>query len=82
MIEDKRNLIKHYLLDALIDNEGAASVLVLAKNIWDNHEEDLRGLGDLFYSWQYDMRWAATELRAEGKLKPATEPQDEIWELA
>ncbi|SDW39046.1 hypothetical protein SAMN05444006_10397 [Allgaiera indica] len=24
--------------------------------------------GDLFYTWQYDMRWAAQNLRGAGKL--------------
>lgn len=25
----------------------------------------------MFYTWNYDIRWAATELRKEGRMKPA-----------
>jgi len=38
-------------------------------------------MGDLFYTWQYDMRWAATKLRRDGKLKAATRSPKGTWEL-
>lgn len=40
----------------------------VAKHIWANHEDELKRSGDLFYSWQYDMRWAAQNLRGAGQL--------------
>jgi hypothetical protein len=46
---------------------GEATVVEVAKHIWENHEQDLRSSGDLFYTWQYAMRWAAQELRDQGK---------------
>ena len=39
---------------------GSAHLIDVAKWIWANHEDELRGSGDLFYTWQYDVRWAAT----------------------
>ena len=41
---------------------------VIAKHIWDNHQADLQASGDLFYTWQYAMRWEAQKLQHEGKL--------------
>ena len=39
--------------------------------IWKHHENDLQTAGSLFYTWQYDMRWAAQKLQKEGKLSKA-----------
>ena len=36
---------------------------------------------DLFYTWQYDFRWAATELRKEGIIRSADLSPKGIWEL-
>jgi hypothetical protein len=41
---------------------------MIAKWIWEHHEAELRDSGDLFYTWQYDMRWAGTRLSNEGKI--------------
>jgi hypothetical protein len=60
---------------------GSSSIVSIAQHIWDSHEAELRSSGDLFYTWQYDMRWAANRLRRAGKLKPA-KAQSRIWELA
>jgi len=36
--------------------KGETSIVRIAKHIWDCHEADLRASGDLFFTWQYDMR--------------------------
>lgn len=61
---------------------GSARLLEVAKYIWDNHESDLRRSGDLFYKWQYDMRWAANQLRNSGVMKPVATSSAGVWELA
>lgn len=33
------------------------------------------------YTWQYDIRWAATELRKTGFMIEATESPRGIWQL-
>jgi hypothetical protein len=53
---------------AAVQNSGEASVLEVAKHIWHAHSKEISSWGDAFYTWQYDMRWAAQDLRREGKL--------------
>ena len=54
----------------------------MCKHFWDTYEQDLRDSGNLFYTWQYDIRWAATELRKDGDMKPAEESRKGVWELS
>ena len=46
---------------------GEGTVVEVARQIWKDHEDDLRVSGELFYTWQYDMRWAAQSLRSKGR---------------
>ena len=70
-----------WVRDALSSSGGKASLVQVAKHIWIRHETDLRGSGDLFYTWQYDMRWAANRLRRRGIMKPVISSPSGIWEL-
>lgn len=36
----------------------------------------------MLYTWQYDIRWAAQQLRNEGTLKLVNRCRDLPWELA
>lgn len=63
-----REDLKTWVVDALKYHGGEAKLIDVAKHIWENHETDLRASGDLFYKWQYDMRWAAMVLRKEGVM--------------
>jgi len=74
----KENLTK-WVLAAIDANGGQADLVEVAKYIWKNHEDDLRGSGDGFYTWQYDMRWAAQYLRDEGVLTGADQTPRGIW---
>ena len=77
-----RDDLKPWIVDALNANGGRASVVQVCKHVWQNHEDELRRGGDLFFTWQYDIRWAATKLRHEGTLAP-TEPKSPTpWRLA
>lgn len=60
--------LKSWVLEALSDL-GPATVPRIAQHIWENHEAELRTSGDLFYTWQYAMRWAGQVLQHEGKLQ-------------
>lgn len=62
-----RDDLKEWVTDAL-KALGPSTVPTIAKHIWDNHESELRTSGDLFYTWQYAMRWAGQILQNEGKL--------------
>lgn len=74
-----RDDLMPWVLDALRAAGGSAAVTEVCKHIWTHHESDLRRAGDLFYTWQYDVRWAATKLRKAHKLR-ANEP-GEPWRL-
>ena len=68
-------------MEALIELGGKGTLLDVAKIIWKNHKIDLENSGNLFYSWQYDYRWAATYLREKGVMKSVQESEKGIWEL-
>jgi hypothetical protein len=77
---------KHDLIDwlqeALVASSGRGRIADLCKSVWDMHEGELRTSGELFYTWQYDIRWAAYQLRKARKLKPDTISPKGIWELS
>ena len=71
-----------WVVEALRAKRGRAALLDVCKLVWQQHESDLRMSGDLFYTWQYDIRWAATKLRHAGVMKQASESPAGVWELA
>lgn len=73
--------LQQWILEGLDFMNGKANLLEICKYVWQHHEDDLKESGDLFYTWQYDIRWAATNLREKGKLKPAKESPRGNWEL-
>jgi hypothetical protein len=77
-----RDVLMDWILEALRTLDGQGSVLDVSKQIWKRHEHDLRSAGDLFYTWQYDIRWAAKRLRDLGKLKPVNDQRGLPWTLA
>jgi hypothetical protein len=76
--EDLRVLV----IEALNNYGGQASIVQVCTHVWNNHREQLEASGDLFYTWQYDIRWAAQALRDE-KIMHADELSPRgIWRLA
>jgi len=69
------------LYSAIKDMGGQTNIIDVCKYVWAKHETDLRSSGDLFFSWQYDIRWAATELRKTGRMKAAELSPRGIWEI-
>lgn len=76
-----RDDLKPLIIKALKNFGGKARVLQVCKYIWDNHEAEIKASGDLLYKWQYDVRWAAQELRDEGIMKPVHGSRSQPWEL-
>jgi hypothetical protein len=74
-----RNDLTDWVVDAVRKLGGSASVLDVAKQIWADHESDLRSSGSLFFTWQYDMRWAADRLRRKGKFLPIAACEKGKW---
>lgn len=76
-----RSDLMPWILSALNDLGGDAKIVQIASHIWDCHEKDLRSSGDLFFTWQYDMRWAAMKLRQVGKLAAPEATERGRWAL-
>jgi hypothetical protein len=76
-----RNDLRDWVLEALKDSGGSARRVEVFRLVWKNHEHDLRSSGDLMYTWQYDINWAATQLRHDGLLKSADVSPRGVWEL-
>jgi len=76
-----RNILQDWLLEALMAHGGGATIIQVCKHIWENHENELHASGSLFYTWQYDVRWAAQKLRNSGKMKPVHGSKSSMWEL-
>ena len=47
---------------------GEGTIVEVAREIWLRYEAELRHSGDLFFTWQYDIRWSKTRLRDSGKV--------------
>lgn len=73
--------LQDWIIDALTPLGGSARLVAIARVIWAAHEGELRNSGDLFFTWQYDMRWAANRLRRMGRLRPAEVSPSGVWEL-
>lgn len=73
--------LERWIKEALQARGGKASIVEVCRHIWDEHETGLRESGDLFLTWQYDVRWAANRLRRKGAMKAAEVSPAGIWEL-
>ena len=76
-----KNDLVDWLYEAL-RGLGRGRIPYLCKFVWENHEQELRQSGELFYTWQYDIRWAAYQLRKSNKMKQQALSPKGIWELA
>ena len=80
-MSSKRDLTD-WVVESLTRLGGGAVLVDVARDIWRHHEGDLRTSGDLFYTWQYDMRWSANVLRRTGVMKSAELSPHGFWQLS
>lgn len=86
-----RNDLPDLLYKTIQSLGGKASMMDIFREFWKLYANKLDPAEDMFYTWNYDIRWAATELRKNGRMKPAHskenpgELEDEspkgIWEI-
>ncbi len=74
--------LQDWVHQALKASGGRGSIVDIAKHIWSNHEADLKRSGNLFFTWQYDMRWAGNVLRRKGIMRASEVSPAGVWELA
>ena len=77
----KKDDLEDMVLDALEALGGQGQIVEIAREIWQRNELELRQSGDLFYTWQYDIRWAKTKLRDRGLVTVIKQGQHNIWKL-
>ena len=77
-----RMIMTDWVEEALRALGGSASILDIARHIWNNHETEIREAGDLLYEWQYELRWAGDLLRRDGTIRPADASPRGIWQLS
>lgn len=76
-----RENLKSWVRESLGKLGGEAKINDVARQIWLDHEAELKSSGEYFYSWQYDMRWAAQRLRDENKLSLRKVGSNSVWVL-
>jgi hypothetical protein len=64
-----RGDMEPWVLDALRRLGGEARVDLIAENVWNNHEEDLRAIPRALWTWQYEMRWSGDNLVKKGLIE-------------
>jgi len=77
-----RKYMTEWVREALSQLGGKASMLEVARRVWEAHEADIRADGNLLYEWQYELRWAASFLRRDGALRPANQTPKGMLELS
>ncbi|MFC7400309.1 hypothetical protein ACFQU1_24210 [Chelatococcus sp. GCM10030263] len=77
----KRTDLPTVLEETLRALGGTATIVEVARRIWEKHEAELRASGDLFFTWQYDVRWAAQRLRDAKKLTYSRRDTRQVWQL-
>lgn len=77
----RKDDLPELLETTLAELGGSATILEVCKKFWADNESELRSSGNLFYTWQYDIRWAATALGKSGVMKDASLSESGVWEL-
>ena len=73
--------LQNIIVNILKNNNNKGDIIYISKCIWKDYSESLKISGDIFYTWQYDFRWAATELRKKNIIKKSKDCKKGIWEL-
>ena len=60
---------------------GKGTLVDVCRVLWAHYEDELKASGDVLYTWQYDIRWAATDLRKSGIMKDASDCPKGVWAL-
>lgn len=77
----KRTDLIDALHKVLIRLNGHGSIVQICKEFWRMYSGQISVKNRLFYTWQYDIRWAATKLRKQGIMQAADISPKGIWEL-
>ena len=76
-----RDDLCEWVVEAINHFGGQARIVPICKYIWGKYENELKRSGDLFYTWQYEVRWAGQKLRDSGTLLPAHNNRQAPWAI-
>lgn len=76
----KKSDLPNILYDIIRSLGGRADMMTVFEEFWRRYGATLTPPDPLFYTWNYDIRWAATELRKSGKMKSTHLCEKGIWE--
>ena len=76
-----RKTMTNWVEDALQSHNGSATIFQVCKRVWEDHGDEITAAGDMFYKWQYEIRWAGDMLRKDGVIRSATDSPRGVWEL-
>lgn len=76
---DKSELMDKWVYEALVALGDEGTIVQIAKHIWNNHKDELESSEHLFFTWQYQMRWAGQRLAKSGKIKKGKEGIRAKW---
>ncbi len=76
-----KEFLDRALVSALKASGGSASIGKACEAVWEQNENELRLRRELFFTWQYDIRWSAHWLRLAGVLRSASLSPQGVWEL-
>ena len=76
----QRKDLPNKLYSLIAELGGKAKMIDIFKSFWTKYEHELKNSGDLFYTWNYDIRWAATNLRKNKRMKQAKEQENTFGE--
>jgi uncharacterized protein YuzE len=77
-----RLVLENWLIETLEERGGSATLLDVSRDIWRRRGREIQKRGDVFLTWQYDLRWAAHRLRRRKVMKSAHDSPFGVWELA
>ncbi len=77
----RKEELPDYLFKTIEYMGGKGNIVEICRCFWSLYEGDIKPSEDLFYTWQYDIRWAATELRKTNRMKGVDISPRGIWEI-
>lgn len=81
MTTNTKERLGEWIVEALQDYGGSAALVDVCRHVWEHHEAELAASGALFYTWHYDIRWAATQLRTAREMRAASQSPRGVWQL-
>ena len=75
------NPVEPMLIDALKATNKPTLIVDVSKFIWNKYYDELKANDELFFKWQYQLRWAKDHLKSCGILATKKQGVYSLWYL-